>query len=97
MIDQVPEIATGVARWIESYTNARIERTERLVGGMSSDIHRCWCDDGSTFVLRHISNREWLAREPDLVTHEAIALELLVGSDIPAPRHVASDARAGSC
>ena len=89
------KIAADTARWVESTTGHRVERADSLDGGMSSDVHRCWCDDGSTFVVRHIVDRDWLAREPDLIGQEARALELLAGSDLPAPRHIASDATAG--
>jgi aminoglycoside phosphotransferase (APT) family kinase protein len=83
------------ALWVESATGVRIGRTETLVGGMSSDVHRCWFEDGSTLVVRHISDREWFEREPDLITREARALELLAGSNVPAPRLVASDPVSG--
>lgn len=88
---RVSALAPHVARWIESVTGVGVEAAERLIGGMSSDVHRCRCSDGSTFVIRHITNTEWLAREPDLVAHEATALDVLAGSAVPAPRHIASD------
>jgi aminoglycoside phosphotransferase (APT) family kinase protein len=88
-------IAPDTARWVESVTSLRIERATALVGGMSSDVHRCWFGDGTTLVVRHISDLEWLERDPDLITREARAIELLAGSDVPAPRLVASDPVAG--
>ena len=62
-----------------------------LVGGMSSAVHRCWLDDGSSVVLRHIKDAEWLQREPYLIDSERIALELLADGIVPVPRHLASD------
>ncbi len=81
--------------WVESVVGQPVERLERLLGGTSSEVDRCWLRDGSTCVVRHITNREWLQREPVLITQEAAALDLLAGSGIPAPRHIASDAVAG--
>ena len=41
------------------------------------------------FVLRVLDNREWLADEPDLVSHEAAALDEAARAGLPAPRLVA--------
>lgn len=46
-------------------------------------------------MLREITDREWLAREPDLIRQERFALDLLTDTGVPAPRHVASDDEAG--
>ncbi len=82
-------------RWVESALGARVVASEVLLGGTSCVMRCCTLTDGSTIVVRHITDREWLEREPDLIGREARALELLVGSLVPAPRLVASDAGAG--
>lgn len=66
-----------------------------MVGGMSSQVYRCWCDDGSEFVLRHITDTAWLEREPRLISNEAHTLDLLATSELMAPRHIASNPEAG--
>jgi aminoglycoside phosphotransferase (APT) family kinase protein len=94
-IPEVEGIADETVRWIELSTGQRVEWAQHLVGGMSSDVHQCWCNDGSTFVVRCITDRDWLAREPYLIAQEARALSLLAGSNIAAPQLIASDAGAG--
>ena len=42
-------------------------------------------------VLRRFVREDWLAREPDLARHEAAALRLLEGSQLPVPRLIAVD------
>jgi aminoglycoside phosphotransferase (APT) family kinase protein len=81
--------------WVEAAVGQPVDRLERLLGGTSSEVHRCWLRDGSTYVVRHITDRDWLQREPELISQEATALKLLTDSGIPAPEHVASDASAG--
>ena len=41
------------------------------------------------YVLRVLDNREWLAEEPDLASHEAAALDEAQRAGLPAPRLVA--------
>ncbi len=82
-------------RWIEWAVGTPVESSEVLLGGMSSVVRRITLADGSAIVVRHITNREWLMREPDLISREARALELLVGSTVPAPKLVVSDPGAG--
>ena len=62
---------------------------------MSSDVDRCVCIDGSVLVVRHITDRAWLTREPDLIEREATALRLLAGAGVPAPGLVAADVDGG--
>ena len=40
-------------------------------------------------MLRVLDNREWLAAEPDLASHEAAALDEAQRAGLPAPRLVA--------
>lgn len=89
------EISPDTLTWVESAVGDDVERSQRLVGGMSSEVHRCWCRNGSSYVVRHITDRDWLRREPELIIQERAALDLLADSELPTPRHVASDAGAG--
>lgn len=81
--------------WIEATIGSEVVRSVALIGGMSSAVHRCWLSDGSSVVLRHITDLDWLAREPYLITSERIALDLLADSGVPVPRHLASDPSKG--
>lgn len=85
----------ATVRWVESVASVRIAATERLVGGMSSEVYRCSTAAGVSFVVRHITDRAWLEREPALIDHEARALELLADSPVSAPLLVATDPPTG--
>lgn len=64
----------------------------RLKGSTSSSVFlvRDLIDqDSPKFVLRVLDNREWLADEPDLATHEAAALEEARKAGVRAPILVA--------
>lgn len=75
---------------------ARVVATRRLRGGASSAVHAVTVETAhgarTHLVLRRIEDTAWLAREPDLVAHEAAALRALATSGVPAPRLVAADA-----
>lgn len=88
-------IAPETARWVELVTGERLDHAEALIGGMSSAVHRCVFADGTALVVRHITDKAWLDREPGLIAQEARALELLAPSAVPAPRLVAADATSG--
>ena len=97
-----PEVGgdTEAINWVESVTNRLVERSEPLLGGMSSLVQRCWLSDGSSVVVRHITDRDWLAREPGLIDRESTAMELLAearlsGHRLTAPTHLASEPEAG--
>lgn len=74
---------------------AHVASVRRLRGGMSSAVHAVTVEEASghrhRLVLRRFVRAHWLAEEPDLARHEATALEVLAGSDVPAPRLVAFD------
>ena len=69
------------ARWVGNVTGQMIDRALQLAGGMSSIVHRCDLSDGSTVVVKHVRDETWLAREPDLISREAQALDLIGASD----------------
>jgi Ser/Thr protein kinase RdoA (MazF antagonist) len=61
-------------------------------GSTSSSLFRVEVSRGDIperFVLRVLDNREWLADEPDLASHEAAALEEAERAGLSAPRLVA--------
>jgi aminoglycoside phosphotransferase (APT) family kinase protein len=80
--------------WVEAVSGRRLDRVEPLVGGQSSEVHRGQLGS-ETVVIRHIVDRAWLAREPDLIDREAEILGLLAGTAVPAPRLLASDSPSG--
>ena len=65
---------------------------EPLLGGMSSAVFRCRLQEGAPVVVRHITDRGWIEREPHLIRNEASALMLLASSRLRTPRLVATDA-----
>jgi aminoglycoside phosphotransferase (APT) family kinase protein len=65
---------------------------EPMSGSTSSSLFRIESLRGAIserFVLRVLDNREWLAAEPDLASHEAAALDEAQRAGLPAPRLVA--------
>lgn len=82
-------------RWVASVSGVPVLEHIRLLGGMSSAVDRCRLADGRVVVVRHITDREWLVREPGLIANEARALTLLETTDVPAPLHLASDPAGG--
>lgn len=90
-------------RWVERAVGvgAHVTSVQRLRGGSSTAIHAVNAVDrrGAThrLVLRRFDRDGWFAREPDTPEREARVLELLAGSDVPAPELVAVDAEGNAC
>lgn len=91
-----PAAALG---WVRDAVGAqRVLRVTRLVGGITSAMHRVTVEDPSgartDFVLRR-----WVGEDaemgPDLVRNERRTLETLETTDIPAPKFVAADLDGG--
>ena len=63
------------------------------IGGSTSSslfrVERTGAPAAERYVLRVLDNREWLADEPDLASHEAAALDEAQRAGLPAPRLVA--------
>ena len=63
------------------------------MGGATSSslfrVERTGAPAAEQYVLRVLDNREWLAEEPDLASHEAAALDEAQRAGLPAPRLVA--------
>jgi hypothetical protein len=84
-----------VAHWVEGATGQAVVSCVALVGGMSSEVSRFGLTDGSTLVVRHFADSEWLARHPHTIDQGYGALEVLARSDLPTPRMVAADGAVG--
>jgi aminoglycoside phosphotransferase (APT) family kinase protein len=84
-------MTTATSCWVEEATGKTPTEVTPLVGGMSSRVERCRLADGSSIVVRTITDTEWLRREPHLITTEARALELVTNSAVQAPRLIAAD------
>lgn len=78
------------SNWIEEVTGVAVARSAPLVGGMSSIVTRHELADGRIVVSRHITNDEWLEREPHLIAAEATALRMLSGTDLGSPTVIAT-------
>jgi len=73
---------------------SQVTSARRLPGGISSAVHALTVQRGGRteqVVLRRFVREDWLAREPDLATHEAVALRIVEGGGLPAPRLIAVD------
>lgn len=80
--------------WLGRATGAAERDLEiaRMAGSTTSSLFLVETSRGAArarFVLRVLDNREWLADEPDLVSHEAAALDEAQRAGLPAPRLVA--------
>ena len=90
-------------RWVIDAVGdqAKITSIRRLRGGAATSVHAINLDDSlghrHRFVLRRFVRSDWLAREPDLAQREASVLQLLQGSDVPAPELVAVDSTGKVC
>lgn len=91
----MPDAHEETERWVAEITGTTVISSVPLLGGMSSVVTRHDLADGSRIVSRHITDTDWLQREPHLIGAEAAALELLAGSHVTAPRLVGIDASRG--
>lgn len=75
-------------------TGARVSSIRSLPGGISSAVHALSVDRRGRrerVVLRQFVDEGWLAREPDLATHEGAVLRTLARHELPTPRLIAVD------
>ncbi len=81
-----PPLQQWLAERMASRTDAL--RFETLPGATSSVVLRVSTGglEPRSAILRMLTNREWLAREPDLASHEAQALLAASASDLAAPQ-----------
>ncbi|MFD7508653.1 phosphotransferase family protein [Streptomyces sp. NPDC059853] len=68
-----------------------------LVGGWTSRMRRLTTSHGRSLVLRSFTDAFFLRHADGLLTREADVLTLLAGTDVPAARLLAVDARADHC
>jgi aminoglycoside phosphotransferase (APT) family kinase protein len=71
-----------------------------MQGSTSSALFKIAIREGaleSSLVLRVLTDRDWLAKEPDLVEHEAAALDLAAHTGLPVPQVVARDVNGLHC
>ncbi|MGV3524152.1 MAG: phosphotransferase family protein [Candidatus Sericytochromatia bacterium] len=85
-----PLLPTGqpaLLLWLQScfQTSATLSLTP-LVGGLSSTVLAVHSRQGHRGVVRLFDQRDWLAREPDLVAHEAAALHTAQACQVPVPQ-----------
>lgn len=75
-------------RWVEAHTGGRVTAARRLVGGITSSVHRLTITPRSGQRLSVVLRR-WAGAEPetvaDVLAREVRVLRLLEGADVPAP------------
>jgi aminoglycoside phosphotransferase (APT) family kinase protein len=86
-----------VLHWVSRVVGARPVASRELPGATSSSVSIVEFEDGAQVVLRLHTNDAWLAEEPALATHEAVALRALVGTAVVAPTLIAIDAFGEFC
>lgn len=83
--------------WIQRQLGKTVQKTSSLKGGVSSVILHHLLVDQTSVVSRHILNKEWLAKEPDLIAHEQASLLALCKENLPVPSFLAADANVKEC
>lgn len=88
--------------WVEKNLapGERIEGARRLLGGWSSQMRRLDISGpqgGRSLALRSFVKPFYVRHAPGLLAREADILRLLAGTDVPAARCVAVDARGEHC
>lgn len=83
-----PPLPDDTRRWVEVQTRGRVTAARRLIGGITSSVHRLTITAPSG-QRRTVVLRRWSAAVPwghaDDVAREARVLRLLEGTDVPAP------------
>jgi aminoglycoside phosphotransferase (APT) family kinase protein len=90
-------LSEAVRRWVCDASGATLVSSRELPGATSSSVVLLEFDDGSRRVLRLHTKDDWLAREPDVATREAIALQALAGTPVIAPALIAVDEAGEFC
>ncbi|MBN2471927.1 MAG: phosphotransferase [Anaerolineae bacterium] len=95
-------LPSQVSAWITETIGpgATITAARLLPGATSStlwEVELTRAGEALALVLRLFTNREWLAEEPDLASHEAAALRAAGGTGIPVPALVAVDDTGAAC
>lgn len=92
----------AVLQWVTDSigATAHIQSIQHLAGATSAVLHRLVVRQiGVThrLVLRQLVDREWLAEEPDILEHEAAAIELASQVSVAVPQLVALDPQGKAC
>jgi aminoglycoside phosphotransferase (APT) family kinase protein len=90
-------LSEAVSRWVNDATGAILVHSQELPGATSSQVSLLCFDDATELVLRLHTHDDWLAREPDVATREAIALQAVANSAVLAPALVAVDENGEFC
>jgi aminoglycoside phosphotransferase (APT) family kinase protein len=77
--------------WAGDVLGRAVLEVEPLVGGMTSTMLRLRDDAGERWVLRLIDREPWSRHGPGLVARERATQQELAGTDVAAPRSVATD------
>ncbi|WP_068774808.1 phosphotransferase family protein [Paenibacillus sp. FJAT-26967] len=85
-----------VLQWVVNAADpqADVVSIQRLYGGISSLMHSITLNNSGiekSFVLRQLTNKEWLSEEPDLALHEAESLRWAAQIQVPTPEAIAFD------
>jgi aminoglycoside phosphotransferase (APT) family kinase protein len=94
--------SAAVLQWVKDSigAGASIQSVQHLAGATSAVLHRLVVrQNGVThrLVLRQLVDREWLAEEPDILEHEAAAIELASQVSEAVPQLVALDPQGVVC
>ena len=86
ILSESTELVQEVAKAL-SISTQRLH-LQRQALATSSQLHRVSVDGSPLYALRVHDNPAWVMREPDLVSREASALQLLRDAAVPAPLFV---------
>lgn len=75
-------------RWIRHELASEAAVGSHLAGGVTSQVYAL---AGGRFVVKQVSDANWLQERPDVVEYEARVLEWLADAPVPVPQVVAVD------
>lgn len=86
----VPDELAVAHAWAGAAVGSDVVSGRRLTGGMTSWISRLDHADGSTSVLRLMTEEPWRRHGAELVAREVWSQQVLAGTPVPAPASIAS-------
>lgn len=98
-VDPATEPPANALAWVAGELGGEVVEVERLVGGLSSAVHRLTLSDQRRVVLRRHTQVEWLQREPHIPFAEARNLQAIATAELPfaTPVLLASDLTGEHC
>ncbi|WP_234404955.1 phosphotransferase family protein [Paenibacillus bouchesdurhonensis] len=95
-------LSANVQNWIQDQCGGgwHIRHIRPLKGGISSAVYEIQLqrnEQRALWVLRQYIDRDWLEEEPDVVTHETSALNIVHRHGIKSPNWIASDPDGRHC